>query len=198
MSKNILKKAVAALENKEIICYPTDTLYGLGADIKDNSSIKKVFDIKNRPTSMPLSVAVSDIDSLKKIAYIDKKSKVLIEKFLPGPLCLILNKKKTVSDIVTSNLKKVAIRIPDNKNALYILRNFGPITCTSANIHGKPTPNSIKYIRNIFIDSVSVYVDNGVLSSKPSTIVDVSDKKLKIIREGSLSKHEIFEVIKDE
>ncbi len=198
MSENILKKAVSALEKGEIICYPTDTLYGLGADIKNIDAVKKLFNIKKRSIDQPLSVAVSDLDSLEKIAYVNKKSKVLIDRFLPGQLCILLKKKKTVPDIVTSGLKKVAIRIPDNKTALEILRNFGPITCTSANIHGKKTPNEIKYIRNIFKDSVSVYFDEGILSSKASTIVDVSGKNLKIIRKGAVKKEEIVKVINNE
>ena len=198
MSKDILKKAESALEKGEIICYPTDTIYGLGADITNINAVKKIFNIKNRPINLPLSVAVSDINSLEKIAFINEKSRILINSFLPGQLCILLKKKKTVPDIVTSNLEKVAVRIPDNKTALELIRNFGPITCTSANIHGEKTPDEIKYIRNIFKDSVSLYIDEGILSSKPSTIVDATSKNLKIIRKGVVRKEEIFKVINDE
>ena len=198
MSKDILKKAESALEKGEIICYPTDTIYGLGADITNINAVKKIFNIKNRPINLPLSVAVSDINSLEKIAFINEKSRILINSFLPGQLCILLKKKKTVPDIVTSNLEKVAVRMPDNKTALELIRNFGPITCTSANIHGEKTPDEIKYIRNIFKDSVSLYIDEGILSSKPSTIVDATSKNLKIIRKGVVRKEEIFKVINDE
>jgi len=195
MKENIIDKAVLALKKGELIVYPTDTLYGIGADIKSIKAVEKVFDIKKRPKEKPLSVAVSDFNSLKKIAFVNNKSKILAEKFLPGPLCLILNKKENVPDIVTGGLKKVAIRIPDNKLALNLTKSFGPITCTSANIHKKPVPNVISAIHMHFKDKISVYIDEGELHSKPSTIVDVTSDNIEIIRSGVVSKKEIENVI---
>jgi len=195
MSKDIVKKAVLALKKGEIICYPTDTLYGIGADIKNIESVEKVFHIKKRPMNIPLSVAVSSKKSLEKIAFLNGTADTLIDRFLPGPLCIILKKREIVPDLVTSGLKKVAVRIPDNKTALSILSLFGPVTCTSANIHKNPTPKVISDIRMQFKDDISIYIDEGKLSSKPSTIVDLTGKELKIIREGIISKDEIFDVI---
>lgn len=195
MSKNSIKDACLALKKDELVCYPTDTLYGIGADIGNVEAVKKVFRIKNRPFNMPLSVAVSNERSLDEITYVDDRSRKLIDSFLPGPLCLILKKRKVVSDVVTAGLKNVAIRIPDNKKALDLVSSFGPITCTSANIHKKPTPNVISEIKMQFKDGISVYIDDGKLSSKPSTIVDVTAKSLKIVREGVISEDEILEVI---
>mgnify|MGYP006291372685 CR=1 FL=1 len=195
MKKNVINEAIFALKKGEIIVYPTDTLYGIGADIKNIEAVEKIYDIKKRPKSYPISVAVSNIDSIKKIAYLDENSKILAEKFLPGPLCLILKKKDNVPDIVTSGKKNVAIRIPDNKKALSLTKNFGPITCTSANIHGTPVPNVINKIYMQFKDKISIYIDEGKLSSKPSTIVDATSDKIRIIRDGVISKKEIENVI---
>ena len=102
MDKLDLLKAISALANGEIIVYPTDTLYGLGADIYNIDAVKKVFEIKKRPMDNPLSVAVSSFDELKKIAYINTITKNLVKSFLPGKLTLILNKRKCVSDAVTA------------------------------------------------------------------------------------------------
>ena len=143
MTLSDISKAITALLNGKIIVYPTDTLYGLGADIFNENAVTKIFDIKKRPLSEPLSVAVSDLETLKKIAFVDEKSTKLINSFLPGKLTIILNKKDIVPDLITGGLKKVAIRIPDNEIALDILSRFGPITATSANIHGKKTPDNI-------------------------------------------------------
>ena len=192
MSKNFIKKAVSALKKGELIVYPTDTLYGIGADIKNIEAVTKVYDIKKRPRNMPLSIAVSDKSSLEKLALIDDRSEKLIDRFLPGPLCIILKKKELVPDIITAGLKKVAIRIPKNKTALELISRFGPITCTSANLHGKPTLNVISDIHMQFKDSISVYIDEGKLSSKPSTIVDLTSKDIKIIRKGVLTRDEIL------
>jgi len=198
MKKDVIDKAIFALKNGELIVYPTDTLYGIGADINNIEAINKVYDIKKRSKNNPLSVAVSDIKSIKRIAFLDKKSNALAEKFLPGPLCLILNKKEEVPEIVTSGLKKIAIRIPNNKTALTLTKKFGPITCTSANIHRKATPNSINTIYMHLKDKVSVYIDEGRLSSEPSTIVDATSDKIRILRDGAISKKEIQNVIDNE
>jgi len=198
MKKDLVKKAIFALKNGEIICYPTDTLYGLGVDIKNDSAIKNLFDIKKRPFDFPISVACKDISSIEDIAYLSDFSKNVIKKFLPGKLSIILNKKDSVSDILTAGHDKISIRIPNNSTTLNIIKNFGPITCTSANIHGESTPNVINEINMLFKNKISVYIDEGVLSDKPSTIIDLSSDEIKILRKGSISKKEIMAAIENE
>ena len=199
MDKLDLSKAVKALSDGKIVVYPTDTLYGLGADIYNDDAVRRIFEIKKRPASMPLSVAVSDFQELEKIAFIDDRTRRLAELFLPGKLTLILKKKNCVSDLVTGGLDRVAVRIPDNKIALDLLSKFGPITATSANIHGTKTPDIINDIRMQFKDDdVSVYLDIGRLTGQPSTIVDVTGKQIKILREGAITKRHILDAVKDE
>ncbi len=195
MSENFVKKAVSALKRGELVCYPTDTLYGIGADIRNIEAVKKVFLLKKRPMDKPLSVAVSSKKSIENIAFVNDNSKKIIDKFLPGPLCIILKKKKIIPDIVTAGLKNVAIRVPKNKTALSLLSSFGPITCTSANLHKKNTPKSISEIYMQFKDEISVYIDEGELYSEPSTIIDLSGEDIKIVRKGMISEEELFDVI---
>jgi L-threonylcarbamoyladenylate synthase len=195
MTELDFSKAIAALSNGEVIVYPTDTLYGLGADIFNEPAVKKIFDIKNRPLDDPLSVAVSNYEDLEKIAFLDDKTRSLIDAFLPGSLTLILKKKKVVSDIVTGGLDKVAIRIPDNKIALKLLSEFGPLTATSANVHGKETPSVISDINMQFKDKVAVYLDDGRIAGKPSTIIEIVGEELKILREGAIPKEKILDEI---
>jgi L-threonylcarbamoyladenylate synthase len=189
-------KAITALKKGEVIVYPTDTLYGLGADIYNKDAIRKVFEIKKRPTDNPLPVAVSDIDGIEKIAFLDEKSRSLIERFLPGKLTIVFKKKSVVPDTVTGGLRNIAIRIPDDKIALRLLSEFGPLTATSANIHGKKTPSVIKDIKMQFKErDIAVYLDVGRLEDRPSTIVDATGRTIKIIREGTISKKEIMGAI---
>mgnify|MGYP005840194835 CR=1 FL=1 len=196
MKKLDLSKAIAALRNGQVIVYPTDTLYGLGADIFNDEAVKKVFKIKKRGKNKPLPVAVANIKELEKIAIIDEISKHLIKTFLPGKLTIVLKKKDNVSDLVTCGLDKVAIRIPNNKIALYLLSKFGPLTATSANIHGEKPPININEISlQLRFSDIAVYIDDGVLDGKPSTIVDMTLKPFKIIRKGAISEKEIMEVI---
>jgi len=196
MDKLDLSKAIIALLNGKVIVYPTDTLYGLGADIFNDDAVRKVFEIKERPTNMPLSVAVSNYQELEKIAFTDDKTRRLAKSFLPGKLTLILKKKDCISDIVTGGLDKVAVRIPDNEIALELLSRFGPITATSANVHGRETPGIINDIRMQFKDNdVSVYLDIGKLAGQPSTLIDMTGKEVKIVREGAIAKRDILDAI---
>ena len=196
MDKLDLSKAISALTNGEIIVYPTDTLYGLGADIYNVDAVRKVFEVKKRPMDNPLSVAVSSFDELKQIAYISASTKRLVESFLPGKLTLILIKRRYVSDVVTAGLDKIAIRIPNCKVTLELLSEFGPLTATSANIHGIKTPGIINDIRMQFKDNdIAVYLDIGKLDGQPSTIVDMTGKKIKILREGTIAKRDILDAI---
>jgi len=196
MAKPDYSKAIKALKNGKIIVYPTDTLYGLGADIYNVNAVRKVFEIKKRPFNDPISVAVSDINELEKIAFINDKSRQLANAFLPGRLTLVLKKKSIIPDIITGGLDKVAIRIPDNKVALELLSEFGPLTSTSANLHGKKTPYIIREISMQFKDEdISVYLNNGKIAGKPSTIVDATKKRIKLIREGAISEKEILDAI---
>ena len=191
-----LSKAIQGLREGYVVVYPTDTLYALGADIFNEKAVKQVFEIKKRPLSVPLPVAVSDFDMLDKIALVDDKARCLADFFLPGPLTLVLTKKSCVSGLVTSGSDKVAVRIPDNDVALELLSESGPVTVTSANVHGNKTPGIIKDVRMQFKQGdIAVYLDYGRLHGQPSTIVDVTSEKAKIIREGLITKDKILDVI---
>jgi len=196
MFEDDYSKAIQSLNKGSIIVYPTDTLYALGADIFNEKAVNQIFTIKKRPKSIPLPVAVSDFNSMGEISYVNDKVKKLVDFFLPGPLTLILKKRKCVSDLVTSGNNKLAVRIPDNDIALKILSDFGPLTVTSANIHGKKTPGIINEIRmQLNQKNISVYLDYGKLQGKPSTIVDITSENIRLIREGTITRDEILEVI---
>ena len=195
MKRNDVSNAIKALRNGEVVVYPTDTLYALGADIYNEGAVKKIFEIKRRPYSCPFSVAVANFDEIDKISYTNDVVKRVVKHFLPGPLTLILKKKDSVSNIVTGDLDKIAIRIPKNDVALDLLSKFGPLTATSANIHDKKTSYVIKDLKMQFSNEISVYLDDGRLDAKPSTIVDLTSKKPIIVRKGPINKEEIMEAI---
>ena len=197
MNKIDLAKAITALKRGELVVYPTDTLYALGADVYNEDAVRRIFKLKNRPFDIPLSVAVASFDDFESIAFINDSAKRLATSFLPGPLTIVLNKKNTISKIVTGGLGKVAIRIPENEVALELLSKFGPLTATSANVHDMKTPNDIKEIKRQFKeDDVAVYLDCGKLNASPSTIVDITTKTPKIIREGIITKKNILDAIR--
>jgi len=195
MTKVDLSDAIDSINKGNLVVYPTDTLYALGADIFNKDAAKKVFILKNRPFSNPIPVAVANIDEMSRIAYIDKSIKSIVDKFLPGALTIILRKKNIVPNIVTAGLDNIAIRIPNNKIALKLLLECGPLTVTSANLHDKKTPDIINDIMMLFSTNISSYIDGGILNGKPSTIVDLTNRKPKIIRQGDINIGQILDAI---
>ena len=196
MQRIELSKAIEALQNGDIVVYPTDTLYAFGVDIHNKDAVRKVFEVKKRPLDNPLPVAVSDLADIEKIAFVSNIARDLAEHFLPGPLTMILNRKSVILDVLTGGLDNVAVRIPDNDVALELLSWYGPLTVTSANVHGKEVPDIISDIKMQFnSDDVAVYLDYGKLNGLPSTIVDMTASKPRIVRDGAITKEEILDVI---
>ena len=193
--KNVIGNAIKSLQSGNVIVYPTDTLYALGADIFNDDAVKKVFALKKRPSSNPLPVAVTNFEEMSAIAYTNEMVEKITTRFLPGPLTLILYKKESVSSLVTGGLDKIAIRIPNNALALDLLSNFGPLTVTSANVHGEKTPYIINEIMMQFTNEIPVYINDGKLQGKPSTIIDVTSEIPTMVRSGSLPLKDILDAI---
>ncbi|MDR3206212.1 MAG: threonylcarbamoyl-AMP synthase [Candidatus Methanoplasma sp.] len=172
--------------------YPTDTVYGVGADIFDEVAVKSIFIKKNRPFDMPLSVAVADVKMMESIAEINDVAKILIKEFLPGPLTLVVNKKDCVPDMVSAGAGTIGIRIPDNPISVGITKLAGPIISTSANIHSHPDSTTIDAAIKDFGDLIDFYIDAGPSKIKEhSTIVQVEDDGVKFIRHGAIPVHHI-------
>jgi L-threonylcarbamoyladenylate synthase len=195
MKKNDFSAALQALKAGEPIIYPTDTLYALGADIYNESAVKKVFTIKRRPFSIPLPIAVSSIKEIETVAFINEAARKIGEKFLPGTITIILKKKPSVPAIVTAGSDTIAIRIPQHPIALRLLCEYGPLTVTSANIHQKKTKGIIKDILQQLETSIPVCLRDGRKEESPSTIIDLTIKKPRVVREGSIREKELLDVI---
>ena len=196
--KNIVI-AAEAIKDGKLVVYPTETVYGIAADIFNQKAIKDLYLAKNRPFDMPLSVAVADKEMVQNIAVMTKKVEKLIDAFLPGPLTIITKKDSSVSDIITSMSQKVGIRIPDNKVALELIRQAErPIIATSANLHSHPDAVNVQDAVRDFGETVPYYLDSGACTlGKPSTIVWIMDDEVEIIRQGAITKQQIEGVLND-
>ena len=192
--QNEIRKAIRLLKQGELIVYPTDTLYGLGADIFNEDAIKKVYEVKKRPFDLPLSIAIASVDEMNEYAYMNELAYKIAHESLPGALTIILKKRRIIPDIVAK--EKIGIRVPANEIALKIAEEM-PITATSANIHGKNPPKEIREAKEQLGDKVALYIDGGKLSGKPSTIIDVSEGKVKILREGAIRREEIWKIMRN-
>ena len=195
VSSNI-QQAVEAVQAGLLVVYPTDTLYALGAQIFDVEAVQKVFTIKHRPFSIPLPVAVAGVEAMKEIAVVNQDAKKIAQKFLPGKLTMILPKKNVVSPIVSAQKSSIAVRIPDDETALKLLSLTGPLTVTSANIHHKKTPETVKEIKDeLDAEEIAIYIDNGRRRKSPSTILDLTQPIPTIIRSGAVTENEITEAL---
>ena len=183
---DLIDEAIDIMAQGGVILYPTDTVYGLGANIFNNQAVQRIYRIKHRERSKPLSVLVSDIESLELIAHLDDNSREVVNKWLPGPFTFILNKQKTVSPYVSSSTK-VGVRIPDNKIARELASIF-PITTTSANIANEETLSNPHDILKQIGDCIDLAIDVGDLTGgKPSTVIDLTSAKPSLVRKGLIS-----------
>ena len=192
LSEQDVDTVVGALRKGNLVVYPTETLYGLGANALDEGAVKRVFIAKSRPFDMPISIAVSDMQMIETVAVLDATSRKLVQNFMPGPITLVLKKKPKVPDLVTAATDEVGIRMPDHPLALKIIHRFGPITSTSANLHSHPDPVNLKNTVKEMGESVSVYLDCGSTKlGRHSTIIAVHDGEIEVVRQGVIPIKEI-------
>ncbi|MBT8173962.1 MAG: threonylcarbamoyl-AMP synthase [Nitrosopumilus sp.] len=188
-----IEKAIEVINHGGIAVYPTDTVYGIGCNPYDNEAVKKIYDIKSRDSSKPLPVLTYSTEIAEKIVDIDDFTKKIVSKFWPGQLTIIL---KLIDDDLKKSLllnEKIAIRVPNHKCTLEILKGCNFLVGTSANISGHPSfKNPDECFRNL--ENYDIFVDGGTITSKAeSTIIEIENEKINIIREGSLTKEEILE-----
>lgn len=193
-----LKVVCNLIRNGELVIFPTETVYGIGANALDENAVGKIFVAKGRPSDNPLIVHLADKRKIEDIAQnITEVEQKLIDNFMPGPFTIILERKEIVPDIVTAGLNSVAIRIPDNIIARGIITFSGvPIAAPSANISGKPSGTSIQDIRKELEGKVSAIVDGGKTKiGLESTVVKVVNEIPVILRPGKITPEDIEKVI---
>jgi L-threonylcarbamoyladenylate synthase len=182
--KDKMELARNTLKRGGVVIYPTDTVYGLGANVFHDEAVKKIYSIKKRPIHKPISVCLSKVEDIYKIAFLNRDMDKMVQKLLPGPYTLIFEKKEQFkSKVTTSN--RIGIRIPDNPICCELSLNF-PITTTSANISGDVPPKSVEDALNSLGDHTDLILDSGPCPGKlPSTVVDMTQSPPKILRHGA-------------
>jgi len=175
-----------------LVVYPTDTVYGLGADAENEEAVLRVYEVKGRERDKPLTIAVSDFDMLEGYAVLNKVSRELVRHFLPGKVTFILPKTKRVPDSV--NPKAIGVRIPNLDLTRDLIRSFGrAVTATSANRSGSPPKRDPREVAEEI--EVDLLLDYGVLPpSRPSTVVDLTGERPVLVREGDVPFEEILRV----
>lgn len=175
-----------------LFVYPTETLYGLGANPFDEKALMRLYSVKRRPKNMPISIAVSNMDMMEGFAELNESVIVIAKHHLPGPVTLLCKSKGKLPGVLTSS-GKVGIRIPDHKIALQIIDTTGPITSTSANAHNNMNPRNANDAFEQLGDDVDLYIECGEPKyNGPSTIVDCTEPSISIIRKGVIPEKDIL------
>ncbi|BAD85137.1 putative translation factor Sua5p homolog [Thermococcus kodakarensis KOD1] len=194
--KKIKVAARLILEGK-LVAFPTETVYGLGADALNEGAVRRIFEAKGRPADNPLIIHIASIDDLEKVAReVPEKAKLLAERFWPGPLTLVLPKREEVPLVTTGGLDTVAVRMPAHPIALALIRASTPLAAPSANISGKPSPTSAEHVIDDFYGKIEGIIDGGeTWVGVESTVVDLTEEPPVLLRPGGIPLEELEKVI---
>lgn len=190
--------AVSHLKNGDIISFPTETYYGLGVDPFNKDAIENLFTLKKREKSKAILLLIDDINSITEVvASVPDIYIPLMSKFWPGPLTLLFPTDSRINPLLTGGSHNIGVRISSHPIAQHLLKVWKrPLTATSANISGNPPANNTSEVNHYFGTSITCVIDGGPsISKKPSTIVGVGNKGIKVIREGRISLKELTEVL---
>jgi tRNA threonylcarbamoyl adenosine modification protein (Sua5/YciO/YrdC/YwlC family) len=181
-----IKQIADKLRSGAVICYPTDTVYGIGCDIFNQKAVKKIFQIKKRPMHKPFSFMCSSLKNVSDYGYVSNMAYRIMRKALPGPFTFILPAAKIVPKIMITKQKTVGIRVPGNNICLDLIEALGnPVLTTSAILDKEGPPLSEAYeFEELLGNMVDLVIDGGMVYPDPSTIVDFSSDEPEILRQG--------------
>lgn len=196
--EEVLNKAATIIKNGGLVVFPTETVYGLGANVFNEEALKKIFLAKGRPSDNPIIVHVCNKEQLKDLAKnISENQKKLMDAFWPGPLTIIFDKKESISNVVSGGLPTIAVRMPSNKIAYELIKLAGvPIAAPSANVSGKPSGTTGKDIYNDLSGKIEMIIDSDFSDiGVESTVVKFNGSDLLILRPGAITKEMLEKVI---
>lgn len=194
--KEYIQKCAEIIKNGGLVAFPTETVYGLGANAYDDEACKKIYTAKNRPSGKALLCHLYSVSQAEEIAYLNEDERKLIERFTPGPLTVIAQKKPCIGDTVSACGDTVGLRFPSNKEALDFMKACGvPIAATSANISDCPPPTDGETVKNYLSGRIDAILDCGRVGSGVASTIISLENGLRILREGSITEDEIRSVL---
>jgi L-threonylcarbamoyladenylate synthase len=184
-----IARAAAAIDDGQLVAYPTETVYGLGAKAIDPAAVERVFTVKGRARDKPVSIAVPSIAAAARHVDLSERERRFMESFLPGPVTVVCRRRSSIPDIVTAGRERVGVRIPDSPTALELLAETAPITATSANPSGEPAVATPEALAPSIREAVAVVLppDERTVERdyEPSTVVDVARETIH--RRGAMA-----------
>ncbi len=191
-----ISSGISVLKSGGLVAFPTDTVYGLGASSGIPRAVEQIYKVKQRSRSLALPLLLAEPSQIGEVAsYVSPVAWLLVRKFLPGALTIVLPSSKSVSRIVTGGGDTVAVRIPAHPIAIALIQGVGmPIVGTSANLSGWPSALTADEVRSQFGDKIALVIDGGRCPGRESTIVDVTGEVPRVLREGAISREELSKV----
>ena len=190
--KKIYQEALEALNNHQVIAFPTETVFGLGVFYDDEEAYNLLNQIKRRKEDKPYTMMLSKAEDIFKYAIVDSRYLNLIKKYMPGSLTILVKSKDNVPNYITHNTGVIGIRIPTNEEALTLLEYVKkPLLVPSANRADEKPALTDKEVKDIFKDEVKVVVPGKTCQGQPSTIIDLTSSQIKLIRKGPISLEEL-------
>ena len=194
--KQALINVLEALNNHQVIAFPTETVFGLGVFYDDQEAYELLNKVKNRREDKPYTLMLGDVNAISKYAYLDDKYLPIINKYMPGSLTILLRAKENVPSYVTHGTGVIGIRIPSNNEALQLLSFVNkPLLVPSANKADQKPALSEEEVKEIFGDEVKIIIPGKISSGLPSTIIDLTGDTIKLIRQGAITLKEIEDLI---
>jgi L-threonylcarbamoyladenylate synthase len=194
INQAVIAGAAEILKNNGLVAFPTETVYGLGANAFDDEAVMKIFRAKNRPADNPLIVHVSNMKMLSEVVEsLSPLAKKLIKKYWPGPLTLVMKKSRKIPDSVSCGLESVAVRMPANNIALKLIEAAGvPIAAPSANLSTRPSPTKGEHVLDDLDGKIDLILDGGSCDiGLESSVLDISQKKPLLLRPGKITLEEL-------
>lgn len=179
-----------------VVAFPTETVYGVGVKFGSKEALDRLMEAKNRDYSKAITLMVADKKEIEKFAFMSVDAQKIIQHFMPGMITLILKKKPSVDSTMTNGKETIGIRIPDSEYVLSLLRKVGPMLVTSANLSNHPNTTSTQEVLEQLDGRIDLIVDGKTFDDVASTVVDVSDSEVKVLRYGKISEEEIEEALK--
>ena len=198
IDKDKIRYAAQVLKSGGLVAFPTETVYGLGANALDEKAVRKIFKAKGRPSDNPLIVHIAGISWVDRLAReVPCSAKALMESFWPGPLTIVMAKSGAVPDVVTAGLDTVAVRMPSHPVALELISQAGiPVAAPSANISGKPSPSAARHVVDDLSGKVDIIIDSGCTDvGLESTVLNLTADPPEILRPGSVTAQQLEKVV---
>ncbi len=196
LKKDKKEEVCQAISNGEVVAFPTETVFGVGVKFGNKEALDKLMEAKDRDYSKAVTLMVPSKEDIEKYAYVTDQARKLIDRYMPGMMTLIFKRKEEVDSYMTNGKETIGIRIPNDEYVLSLLESVGPMLVTSANLSGRPNTTTTLEVLRQLDGRISIVVDGKTTDNVASTVVDVSQEDIKILREGKIRKEDILEVLK--